>query len=303
MYKYRGPEPRWVKTVIDIKTMYEQLSQELIPYLRRLETVLENHRPLVVAFSGGVDSALLAYAAHQVLGADMKCVIAVSPSLARTEEKDAAGFLEKHGIPFLRIDTREMENDGYRANTADRCYYCKSELFSTIENEALESERGWIAYGANVDDLSDHRPGARAAAEKRVIAPLVEAGYTKDVIRRTAREFGLDVWDKPAAPCLASRIPYDSEVTTEKLRQVEAAESVLRQEGFRVCRVRHHGGLARVEVPLADHARLTAGEVWERVVEGIKAAGFLRVELEADGFRSGRLNDALNVDPGLDNGS
>lgn len=281
--------------------MIESLSQDLATCYRRLETVLAKHRPMVVAYSGGVDSALLAYAAWRTLGRDMKCIIAVSDSLARAEEEDAVRFLEKHGIPFERVHTRELENERYRANTADRCYYCKRELFSVIEKEALENRFAWIAYGANVDDLSDHRPGARAAAEKRVIAPLVEAGYNKDLIRRTARSFGLDVWDKPAAPCLASRIPYDSEVTAQKLRQVEAAEAVLRQEGFRVCRVRHHGDVARVEVPVEEHGRLTGGDVWDRVVQGIKNAGFSRVELQSDGFRSGRLNDALGADRGLDN--
>jgi uncharacterized protein len=224
----------------------------------------------------------------------MICVIAVSPSLAQSEETEAVAFLDRHGIPHERVFTGEMEDDRYRANTRDRCYYCKSELFSAIQRAALSRRFPRVAYGANVDDQSDFRPGARAASERRAIAPLIEAGYDKELIRKTARAFELELWDKPAAPCLASRIPYDSEVTAEKLRQIEAAEAVLKEEGFRVCRVRHHGELARIEVPEGDHSRILDASVWPRVEERIKYTGFLRVELEPDGFRSGRLNDALD---------
>ncbi len=279
--------------------MTEQvLPQDLMTHYRRLEAILQKHKPMIVAFSGGVDSGLLAYIARKVLAADMKCLIAISPSLAKSEEKEAIAFLERHDIPFGRLYTKEMEDDRYRANTSERCYYCKSVLFSTIQRAVDSTGFPWVAYGANVDDLSDFRPGARAASEKKVIAPLAEAGFTKELIRETAKALGLGLWDKPAAPCLASRIPYDSKVTEEKLKQIEKAEAVLKEEGFPVCRVRHHGELARIEIPAGDHARVNEPAVWTGIVAGIKGAGFLRVELEPDGFRSGRLNDVLDVDPG-----
>jgi uncharacterized protein len=264
----------------------------------RLKSVISGYGPMAVAFSGGVDSALLAYAAREVLGDDMVCVIAVSPSLGEREYKSAVRFLEHHHIPFERFHTREMEDERYRANGPDRCYFCKSELFGAIKRAASLQRFPRIAYGANVDDAGDHRPGARAAAELDVVAPLQEAGFGKQLIRDTARGLGLDLWDKPAAPCLASRVPYHSEVTPEKLRQIERAEAVLKDAGFRVCRVRHHGELARIEVPAEDRDQLREPSVWDRVESGVLDAGFSSVEIEADGFRSGRLNDVLrnNVD-------
>jgi uncharacterized protein len=261
---------------------------------RRLGSIISDHGPMTVAYSGGVDSAFLAYAARETLGDDMVCVIAVSPSLAEAEHRDAIAFLERYGIPYERLSTREMEDDRYRANNPDRCYYCKDELFSTIREARSLRRFPRLAYGANVDDQGDHRPGQTAAAENAVLAPLVEAGYTKSLIRETARELGLEVWDKPAAPCLASRIPYYTEVTPEKLRQVESAEAVLKDAGFGECRVRHMGETARIEVPAVDHERLQNPSVWPRVEEGVLGAGFERVEVEPDGFRSGRLNDVLD---------
>ena len=212
-----------------------------LPY-ERLKSVLRGYGPMVVAYSGGVDSAFLAYAAREALGDDMVCVIAVSPSLGEREYRDALAFLSRHRIPCEQISTRETEDERYRANGPDRCYYCKGELFDAIGRTGSLRRFRRVAYGANVDDASDHRPGARAASEFDVVAPLSEVGYSKKLIRDTARELGLEVWDKPAAPCLASRVPYFSEVTLEKLRQIEHAESVLKEAGFRVCRVRHQRG-------------------------------------------------------------
>lgn len=271
-----------------------QLPELLDRYFRRLRSIIQRHGPMAVAYSGGVDSAFLAYAAYDALGDDMRCVIAVSPSLARTEYRDAVAFLEKHGIPFERVDTREIDDERYRVNDPNRCYYCKSELFAAIQN-VLPSEPFWrVAFGANIDDAVDYRPGAKAASERGVVAPLAEAGYGKKLIRDTAHALGLEVWDKPAAPCLASRIPYYSEVTTEKLAQVEAAEAVLKNAGFSVCRVRHHGDLAKIEVLPRDQQHLLDPSMWSRIEEGILGAGFARVEVEPSGFRSGRLNDVLD---------
>jgi uncharacterized protein len=269
------------------------LSRELAARYDGLKCVLRGYGRMAVAFSGGVDSALLAYAAREALGDDMVCVIAVSPSLGERQYRDAVAFLERHRIPFQPIRTRESEDERYRSNGPNRCYYCKSELFDAIRRDPSLERFPRIAYGANLDDASDHRPGARAASESGVIAPLTEAGYGKRLIRETARELGLEVWDKPAAPCLASRIPYFSEVTPEKLRQIERAESAVKDAGFHVCRVRHHGEVARIEVPAADHERLRDPSVWDRIDARVRAAGFDRVEIEADGFRSGRLNDIL----------
>lgn len=275
------------------------LPEELSVRFEGLKASIASHGPMAVAYSGGVDSAFLAYAAREALGDEMICVIAVSPSLGEREYHKAVAFLRDHQIPFEEVRTAEMDDERYRANGPDRCYFCKSELFNAIA--AAESLRRFpcVAYGANVDDSGDYRPGARAASEHEIVAPLTEAGYGKKLIRDTARRLGLDVWDKPAAPCLASRVPYFSEVTPAKLVQIESAEAVLKDAGFRECRVRHHGDTARIEVPAADVVRLHEAPVWTVVERGIRGAGFDRVEIEAEGLRSGRLNDALgNTDAG-----
>lgn len=260
--------------------------------LQALEAIIARHGPMTVAFSGGVDSALLAFVASRVHGKDMICAIGFSPSLAAAEAHDAIRFLETHGIPFATVETHEMEDPRYRANAPDRCFFCKDELFSRIAADPECRRFPVIAYGANSDDAFDHRPGATAADTHGVVAPLAEAGLAKDAIRRLAHAYGLDVWDKPAAPCLASRIPYASEVNDRKLRQVEEAEAVLKANGFRICRVRHFGETARVEVPLTDHTR--ARGLWKALDRAIRDVGFDVVELDAEGFRSGRLNDAVD---------
>lgn len=268
-----------------------ELDDELRAHLGKLESVLLRHRPLVVAYSGGVDSGLLAYVAHKVLGDDVVCAIGISPSLAGAEERDAIAFLETHGIPLLRVRTHEGEDERYRANHPDRCFYCKDDLFVRIGETPALGAFEHVAYGANLDDRSDHRPGAEAALRHHVIAPLAQAAFTKDLVRRTARTLGLELWDKPAAPCLASRVPYYAEVTPEKLAQIERAEAVLKELGFRDCRVRHHGDTARIEVPEPEHTKVE--KVWSIIVAGVTAAGFRDAILEADGLRSGRLNDVL----------
>jgi pyridinium-3,5-biscarboxylic acid mononucleotide sulfurtransferase len=269
------------------------LTPETAADLARLEDAIAARGPMVVAYSGGVDSGLLAFVAHRVLGERMRCVIGVSPSLASGEEDAALAFLVEHGIPYARIETREMDDPRYRANDSSRCYFCKSELFVRVEAAPESRAFPVLAYGANADDRLDFRPGARAARERDVVAPLADAGFTKDVVRRVARELGLSLWDKPASPCLSSRIPYGSEVTAEKLRQVDLAEAVLKRMGFRVCRVRHYGDTARIEVQAGDLERILHPTTRASVEEGVRAAGFERVEIDPEGFRSGRLNDAL----------
>jgi uncharacterized protein len=265
----------------------------LRPAMQRLEATIRAHGPMVVACSGGVDSGLLACVAHRVLEGRMLCVLGVSASLAQSEAREAVAFFEHHGLPHVRIETREMDAPGYRANGPDRCYFCKHELFERIESSPEARAFPVLAYGANADDAFDHRPGARAADAHRVCAPLAEAGFSKQMVRDAARALGLRVWDKPASPCLASRIPYHSEVTPAKLRQIDAAEAILKQHGFEVCRVRHHGLTARIEVPISALPRLQDDVTWAAVCVALRATGFDHVEADPRGFKSGRMNESL----------
>ncbi len=283
------------KTMIRRSSMPGDLER---PY-EKLREVLSRYGSMVIAYSGGVDSGLLTYVARDILGDRMVAVTGESPSLSGRERSAAIEFLADHGIPHRAVDTHELADDGYRRNNPDRCYFCKAELFALLRVVANDAGFGHIAHGANLDDLGDHRPGSRAADELGVVAPLVEAGLDKRTIRRLARALGLPLWDKPAAPCLASRIPYYQEVTREKLAQIEAAEYVLKDLGFAVCRVRHHGPEARIEIPVAEHNRIRSRGVWARVVVGLGDAGFQSVVLEEDGFRSGRLNDDVPGATGL----
>jgi pyridinium-3,5-biscarboxylic acid mononucleotide sulfurtransferase len=249
---------------------------------------------VVVAFSGGADSALLAWTASDVLGGRALAVTAVSPSLAPEEEADCAALAAEWGLRWQAVPTDELADPAYAANDGDRCYHCKKELMGVVGPVAA-AEGAHVALGVNVDDLGDHRPGQRAAAEAGAVFPLVDAGFTKEEVRRVSRELGLRTWDKPAAACLASRVPYGTPVTFRVLDEVARAESGLRRLGFRALRVRHHGDVARVELPLDELEEALARRA--EVVAAVRAAGYRYVTLDLEGLRSGNLNDALLTNP------
>lgn len=262
----------------------------------RLESELLTIGPLLVAYSGGVDSGYLAWAAHQVLGGDARAVIADSPSLARRQLEDALAFAQEHGIACSVVNTSELENADYARNDAGRCYHCKDELFSVMETYAGEHNFSRIAYGVNVDDLGDFRPGQRAAREHQVFAPLADAGLTKAEVRELARTAGLRVWDKPASPCLASRIEYGRTVTREALTAVEQGEDALRRMGFRELRVRHHGEIVRIEIGREELARALDPAMAAAFARIFRELGFTYVTLDLEGFRSGSMNRVLPVE-------
>jgi uncharacterized protein len=264
--------------------------------LEGLRARLRSLGRVVVAFSGGADSALLAWVANDELGPDrVHAVTAVSPSLAPEEEADCRRLAVEWGLRWTPIDTDELEDPAYRRNDGDRCYHCKTELMEAV-GPIAEAEGATVVLGVNVDDLGDHRPGQRAAAERGAVFPLVDAGLTKEQIRSHSRALGLRTWDKPAAACLASRVPYGTPVTLSVLTEVAAAESALRALGFRQLRVRHYGDLARLEVPVDALGEVVARRA--EVVEAVRGAGYRYVTLDLEGFRSGNLNAALAVDPG-----
>ena len=251
---------------------------------------------LLVAYSGGVDSAFLAWAAHQALGESTLAVIADSPSLARTHLQDAIAFAEEHRIPLEVLSTNELERADYARNDAARCYFCKDELFSVMEQYRDAHGFAAIAYGVNVDDQGDFRPGQQAAALHHVSAPLLEAGLTKSEIRELAREAGLRVWDKPASACLSSRVEYGREVTREVLAVIEQGEDELRALGFRQFRVRHHGEMVRIEIAREEMGRALTPEMAVTFTRIFKPLGYKYVTLDLEGFRSGSMNAVLPVD-------
>jgi uncharacterized protein len=262
----------------------------------RAEQLHEHLRPLgrvLVAYSGGVDSAFLAWATHQALGENMMAVLADSPSLARSQMQDAVAFAEEQGIPLTIIPTAEMERAEYVQNNGMRCFHCKDELFTVMEEFRTRHDFDVIAYGVNLDDQGDYRPGQQAARQHGVAAPLLDIGLTKQDIRELARAAGLRIWDKPASACLSSRIEYGRPVTPQALQMVEQGEDALRQMGFRQFRVRHHGDIVRIEIARDELPRALNSDMAAEFTRIFKALGFSYVTLDLEGFRSGSMNAML----------
>ncbi|HVK18340.1 MAG TPA: ATP-dependent sacrificial sulfur transferase LarE [Fimbriiglobus sp.] len=273
------------------------LTPELLAKRDRLLAVLRDLSGAAVAFSGGVDSAVVARAAQLALGDRAVAVTADSPSVPRSELADAKQLARVIGIRHVVVKTEEFDNPDYLKNDGTRCYHCKTELYSTIDRLLPELGVPVICSGANLDDQGDYRPGLVAAAEHRVRHPLQESGFTKADVRAVARSWGLPAWDKPASPCLSSRLAPGLAVTPERTLRVEEAEAFLRSLGLRDCRVRYHeGDLARIEVPVDEVARLAAEPVRGELASRLKAIGFKFVALDLEGFRSGSLNELISLD-------
>ncbi len=269
------------------------MQMDLAAKSAKLHATLQGLGSVLVAYSGGTDSAYLAYAAHQALGEKMLAVIADSASLPRAELAAALAFAADHKIPIQILQTNELDNPDYQRNDARRCFHCKDELFTQMEQTRAAFGFAHIAYGRNLDDDGDFRPGQQAAAEHHAVAPLVTAQLTKSEIRHLARQANLSLSDKPASACLASRIEYGRPVTRENLSQVEQAEAALHALGFPQVRVRHHGDLARVEIAIEDLPRALSLAVLAEITAAIKPLGFLYVTLDTEGYRSGSMNQAL----------
>jgi uncharacterized protein len=246
---------------------------------------------VLVAFSGGADSAFLAWVANDTLGSDVvQCFTAVSPSLAQSELDDCASLAAEWGLNWSAVETAEMDNAAYRVNDADRCFHCKSALMDVVEPIACEHEL-IVVLGVNTDDLGDHRPGQSAAQERLARFPLVEAGFSKKDVREHSKKLGLRTWDKPAAACLASRIPYGTQVSVSLLRRLDRAESALKNLGFNQLRVRDYGEIARLEIDLEELSK--AVDLRAEIVEAVQSVGYQYVTLDLEGFRSGNLNQSI----------
>lgn len=248
---------------------------------------------VIVALSGGIDSAYLAWAAHQVLGERALSVTAISESYSEYDREQVEIFLRAATVRHEFVETHELDNPAYRVNDANRCYHCKDELFSVLDTLAVERDIAAVAYGVNADDASDFRPGQRAAKEHRVLTPLLDVGMHKSEIRFLAQRAGLPTWDRPASACLSSRLPYGTEVTPERLSLVERGETALRKLGFRQFRVRLHDKLARIELAAEEMPRAMTPEMAAAISKALKAAGFTYVALDLEGYRQGSFNETL----------
>lgn len=266
-----------------------QKQSQLEDHIRELGSVL-------IAYSGGIDSAYLAYTAHRVLGNNMLAVLADSASLSRAHFADALSFADEYSIPIQVLATAELDDPEYVKNDATRCFHCKDELFSVMEKAHRGTRFQHLAYGMNVDDRGEYRPGQQAATAHGVLAPLAEAGLTKQEIRALAIQAGLRIWDKPASACLASRVEYGRPVTREVLQQVEDGEALMHQMGFRQFRVRFHGEMVRIEIAREEMPRALTMETMDRMTAGFRALGFKYVTLDCEGYRSGSMNAILPVE-------
>jgi uncharacterized protein len=272
------------------------LSAELAAKRTALDQTLASLGRTLVAYSGGTDSAFLAWASHQILGDRMLAVIADSPSLARFQLADAIAFAREQDIPLEIIPTAELDRAEYVRNDSARCFHCKDELFTVMKTFGATRDFETIAYGVNLDDKSDFRPGQAAASQHRVAAPLLDAALSKEDVRTLAREAGLRIWDKPASACLSSRIEYGRPVTTEALSAVEQGEDAIRRLGFHQFRVRHHGEIARIEIARDELPRALTLEMTADFTRIFKSLGFKFVTLDLEGFRSGSMNALLPAD-------
>ena len=274
--------------------MVQTSDKTLLQKRSDLVNILEQMRSVIVAYSGGVDSAFLAAVANEALGRKALSVTAVSPSLAPSELDEATDLANRIGLNFMTIETNEIDRPDYQANNPDRCFFCKDELYTHLVRFAEEESFDSIVNGTNVDDLGDYRPGIEAAKQYGVRSPLVEAELTKDDIRTLSRDMDLPTWDKPAQACLSSRIPYGTTVTVEALTKIAKAEQFLRSKGFKQLRVRHHDTIARIEIEPSDFSAITSEPLRSEINQEFKNIGYSYITLDLDGFRSGSLNEILS---------